>query len=421
MEPAKRTAAPLQPVRGTHDLLPAEAARHRAVVETARAVALRYGYREMATPIFEFSEVFRRSLGDTSDVVTKEMYSFTDKGGEEITLRPEGTAGVARAVVSNGLSQELPVKFFYAGPMFRYERPQKGRLRQFHQIGIELIGVAHPLADIEVIACGAAILGALGVLDRTLLEINTLGDPESRQAYRRVLVEYLSGHRGRLSEDSRTRLERNPLRVLDSKDEGDRRIVAEAPLYSDHLTPAARDFFAAVTGGLDALGIRYVVNPRLVRGLDYYGHTAFEFTAEELGAQKTVMAGGRYDGLVAEMGGPPTPGIGWAGGIERIGMLIAEPASPSRPIAVVPVGGAAEMQALVLADRLRRAGYAVELGYSGNLGKRLKRANKLNARAAVILGEDELAKGIATVRDLDTGAQEEAPLPSLEERLSRFR
>jgi histidyl-tRNA synthetase len=305
--------------------------------------------------------------------------------------------------------------------MFRYERPQKGRLRQFHQIGIELIGVPHPMADIEVIACGAAILRELGVLERTVLEINTLGDPESRQAYRRVLVEYLSGYRDRLSEDSRARLDRNPLRVLDSKDEGDRRIIAGAPLYSDHLTPAARDFFAAVTGGLDALGIRYVVNPRLVRGLDYYGHTAFEFTAEELGAQKTVMAGGRYDGLVAEMGGPPTPGIGWAGGIERIAMLIAEPAAPPRPIAVVPVGAAAETQALVLADRLRRAGFTVELGYSGNLGKRLKRANKLNARAAVILGEDELAKGAATIRDLDTGAQEEAPLPSLEERLSRFR
>ena len=422
MEPAaKRPNVPLQPVRGTHDILPAEAERHRAVVETARAVALRYGYREMATPIFEFSEVFRRSLGDTSDVVTKEMYSFTDKGGEELTLRPEGTAGVARAVVSNGLAQDLPLKFFYAGPMFRYERPQKGRMRQFHQIGIELLGVAQPAADIEVIACGAAILRELGVLDRTLLEINTLGDAESRQAYRRVLVEYLMRFRDRLSEDSRARLERNPLRILDSKDEGDRRIVAEAPLYSDHLTAAARQFFAAVTRGLDALAIRYQVNPRLVRGLDYYGHTAFEFTAEDLGAQKTVMAGGRYDGLVAEMGGPSTPGIGWAGGIERIALLIAEPAAPPRPIAVVPVGAAAETSALAIAERLRRAGFAVELGYSGNLGKRLKRADKLNARAALILGEDELAKGAATLRDLDTGAQEEAPLSSIEERLSRFR
>ncbi len=422
MEPAaKRTASPLQPVRGTHDLLPSETARHRAVVEIARAVALRYGYREMATPIFENSEVFRRSLGDTSDVVTKEMYTFTDKGGEELTLRPEGTASVARAVVSNGLAQELPVKFFYAGPMFRYERPQKGRLRQFHQIGIELIGVAEPLADIEVIACGAVILAELGVLDRTVLEINTLGDPESRQAYRRVLVAYLGGHRDRLSEDSRARLERNPLRVLDSKDEGDRRIIAQAPLYSEYLTPAAREFFAAVTGGLDAIGIPYVVNPRLVRGLDYYGHTAFEFTAEELGAQKTVMGGGRYNGLIAEMGGPATPGIGWAAGIERIATLIAQPPPPPRPIAVVPIGAAAEREALILADRLRRNGFAVELGYSGNLSKRLKRANKLNARAAVILGENELAKGAATLRDLDTGAQEEAPLSSLEERLSRFR
>jgi histidyl-tRNA synthetase len=422
MEPAtKRTRSSLQPVRGTHDLLPADAVRHRAVVESAREVALRYGYSEMATPIFEFSDVFRRSLGDTSDVVTKEMYTFTDKGGEEVTLRPEGTAGVARAVISNGLVQDLPLKFFYAGPMFRYERPQKGRLRQFHQIGIELIGVVQPLADIEVIACGAAILRELGVLDRAVLEINTLGDAESRRAYRDVLVDYLRQFWNELSEDSRLRLERNPLRVLDSKDEGDRRIIAEAPLYSDYLTTAAREFFAEVTAGLDALGIRYQINPRLVRGLDYYGHTAFEITAEELGAQKTIMAGGRYDGLIAEMGGPPTPGIGWAGGIERIGTLIAEPPPSPRPIAVVPIGTAAEREGVILADRLRRSGFVIELGYSGNLGKRLKRANKLNARAAIILGADELAKGAATLRDLDSGVQEEVPLAALEERLMRFR
>jgi histidyl-tRNA synthetase len=422
MEPAtKRTRSSLQPVRGTHDLLPADAVRHRAVVESARDVALRYGYSEMATPIFEFSDVFRRSLGDTSDVVTKEMYTFTDKGGEEVTLRPEGTAGVARAVISNGLVQDLPLKFFYAGPMFRYERPQKGRLRQFHQIGIELIGVAQPLADIEVIACGAAILRELGVLDRAVLEINTLGDAESRRAYRDVLVDYLRQFWNELSEDSRLRLERNPLRVLDSKDEGDRRIIAEAPLYSDYLTTAAREFFAEVTAGLDALGIRYQINPRLVRGLDYYGHTAFEITAEELGAQKTIMAGGRYDGLIAEMGGPPTPGIGWAGGIERIGTLIAEPPPSPRPIAVVPIGTAAEREGVILADRLRRSGFVIDLGYSGNLGKRLKRANKLNARAAIILGADELAKGAATLRDLDSGVQEEVPLAALQERLMRFR
>jgi len=422
MEPAtKRTRSSLQPVRGTHDLLPADAVRHRAVVESARDVALRYGYSEMATPIFEFSDVFRRSLGDTSDVVTKEMYTFTDKGGEEVTLRPEGTAGVARAVISNGLAQDLPLKFFYAGPMFRYERPQKGRLRQFHQIGIELIGVAQPLADIEVIACGAAILRELGVLDLAVLEINTLGDAESRRAYRDVLVDYPRQFWNELSEDSRLRLERNPLRVLDSKDEGDRRIIAEAPLYSDYLTTAAREFFAEVTAGLDALGIRYQLNPRLVRGLDYYGHTAFEITAEELGAQKTIMAGGRYDGLIAEMGGPPTPGIGWAGGIERIGTLIAEPPPSPRPIAVVPIGTAAEREGVILADRLRRSGFVIDLGYSGNLGKRLKRANKLNARAAIILGADELAKGAATLRDLDSGVQEEVPLAALEERLMRFR
>ena len=413
--------SPLQPVRGTHDLLPDEAARHRVVIEAARAVALRHGYREMATPIFEFSEVFRRSLGDTSDIVTKEMYTFTDKGGDEVTLRPEGTAGVARAVVSNGLAHELPLKFFYSGPMFRYERPQKGRLRQFHQIGVELLGVAEPFADIEVIALGAHILAELGLAGRTHLELNTLGDAESRGAYRKVLVDYLQGHRDRLSADSLVRLERNPLRILDSKDAGDRRLIAEAPVYGDHLTDRARAFFATVTAGLDAIGVVYMVNPRLVRGLDYYCHTAFEFIADELGAQSTVMAGGRYDGLVEQMGGPAVPGIGWAAGIERMALLVGEPPPPPRPVAVVPIGAAAELPALQLAHRLRAAGYAVDLGFSGGLAKRLKRADKVKARVAVILGEDEIGRGAATLRDLDTGEQQEVPLALLEERLARWR
>ena len=291
----------LQPVRGTHDLLPEEMRRYRRVVETARAVAERYGYLEMATPIFEFSDVFKRTLGDTSDIVTKEMYSFTDRGGEQLTLRPEGTASVARALISEGLAKHLPLKYFYSGPMFRYERPQKGRMRQFHQTGVELLGVAQPQGDVEIVAVGAAILRELGVLDRTVLEINTLGDSESRNAYRGVLVDYLQGHKARLSKESIDRLERNPLRILDSKDEGDQVIVANAPVYTDHLNVASRSFFDAVKQGLDATGIAYQINSRLVRGLDYYCHTCFEFTAAELGAQKTVMAGGRYDGLVEIM------------------------------------------------------------------------------------------------------------------------
>ena len=411
----------LQPVRGTHDLLPETMRRHRAVVDTARRVAARYGYQEMATPIFEFSEVFKRTLGDTSDIVTKEMYSFTDRGGEELTLRPEATAGVARALISGGLSQYLPLKVFCHGPMFRYERPQKGRLRQFHQIDVELLGVGQPLGDVEVIALGAQILRELGIYDRVVLELNTLGDMESRRAYRAALVEYFSAHRDRLSEDSRNRLERNPLRILDSKDEGDRRLIAEAPLFTDYLNQASRDFFAAVTAGLDALDIAYKLNPRLVRGLDYYCHTAFEFTTEALGAQGTVMAGGRYDGLVAMMGGPPTPGIGWAAGIERLAMLLAEEPAVSRPIAVIPVGAADEIPALQLTERLRRAGFTVDLGYSGNVGKRMKRANRLNASAVVIVGEDERSRGVAAVRDLDSGEQDEVPLDALEDRLAQYR
>ena len=411
----------LQPVRGTHDLYAEDGRRHRHVVETARAVAETYGYDEIATPIFEFSEVFKRTLGDVSDIVTKEMYSFVDRGGEALTLRPEGTAGVCRALVSNGLLQNLPLKFFYHGPMFRYERPQKGRQRQFHQIGIELLGVAQPQADVEVIALGARILERLGIRGRITLELNTLGDTESRQTYRTALVGYLSGFKDKLSEDSRLRLDRNPLRILDSKDEGDRRIVANAPLFSDHLNEASHNFFTAVTADLDRLGIEYKLNPLLVRGLDYYSHTAFEFTTDALGAQGTVMAGGRYDGLLEMMGGPATPGVGWAAGIERLAMLAEAPQAKRRPIAVIPAGDAAQGPALQLAERLRGAGFTVDLGYSGNLGKRMKRANKVGAIAALILGEDELARNGVTLRDLDSGEQEALPLVDLEERLARFR
>jgi histidyl-tRNA synthetase len=419
----------LQPVRGTHDLLPDAMRRHRAVIETARTVAERYGFQEMATPIFEVTEVFKRTLGDTSDIVTKEMYTFAmgagkgsskDEEGATITLRPENTAGVARAFISGGLAQQLPVKVFYAGPMFRHERPQKGRQRQFHQIGIELIGVAQPQADVEVIACGAHILEALGLADAVTLELNTLGDPASRSAYREALVAFFSEHYHALSEDSRDRLSRNPLRILDSKDEGDRRLVAEAPLFEDYLNPESRDFFAAVRAGLDELGIAYTLNPRLVRGLDYYCHTAFEFTTDRLGAQSAVMAGGRYDGLIETMGGPATPGVGWASGVERLAMLLAEDIPAARPIAVVPVGEAAQATALKVAQDLRHAGFVVELGYSGNLKKRLQRANKMNARAALLFGEEELAAKSATLRDLDSGEQELVSLDRLTERLSRL-
>ena len=410
----------LQPVRGTRDILPEEMRRHRRVVETARAVAERYGYQEMAVPLFEFTEVFSRTLGETSDIVTKEMYTFAMKDGEQLTLRPEATAGIMRALISGGLTHQLPLKFFFAGPMFRYERPQKGRQRQFHQIDIELLGVAEPLGDVEVIAVGSRILEALGVRAKATLELNSLGDPQSRAAYRDALVEYFSDHRDRLSDDSRTRLERNPLRILDSKDEGDKRLVADAPVFSDYLNDYSRDYFARVRAGLDLLDIAYEVNPRLVRGLDYYTHTAFEFVTTQLGAQGAVLAGGRYDGLAETLGGRATPATGWAGGVERLAMLLDDPPAAPRPIAVIPVGTASEAAALRLSEELRRGGFIVDLGFAGNLSKRMKRANKLNARAAVLLGEDELAAKVATLRDLDTGAQQRVALDRLAEHLAQF-
>ncbi|HVH76441.1 MAG TPA: histidine--tRNA ligase [Stellaceae bacterium] len=408
---------PLQPVRGTQDLLPDRARRHRRVAETARVLAELYGYAEMATPVFEFTEVFARPIGEETDIVAKEMYTFTDRGGEEITLRPEATAGIVRAVLSNGLTQSVPLKFFCSGPMFRYERPQKGRFRQFHQIDVELLGVAQPLGDVEVIALAHRILNALGIGGRVVVELNTLGDLESRSAYRSALVRYLSAHRDALSEDSRRRLERNPLRILDSKDEGDRRACAGAPDFAEFLNPASRDFFARVQEGLDRLGIAYRLSPRLVRGLDYYTHTVFEFVTTDLGAQGTVLAGGRYDGLVELMGGPSLPGVGWAAGIERLAMLIDEPPASPRPVALVPVGEAGEAAALTLAEGLRGAGLAVDLGFSGNLQRRMRRADRIGARAAVLIGEDELARGAVTLRDLDSGAQSEVPAGELTARL----
>jgi histidyl-tRNA synthetase len=402
----------LQPVRGTQDLLPDVARRHHCVVERARAVAELYGFAEMATPIFEFTEVFARPIGEHTDIVAKEMYTFTDRGGEELTLRPENTAGVVRSVVSNGLAQSTPLKFFYSGPMFRYERPQKGRFRQFHQIGIELIGVAQPQADIEVIALGNRILEVLGVGQRVELELNTLGDPASRASYRHALVAYFSARVSELSEDSRRRLERNPLRIFDSKEETDQRVARDAPPFTDYLNNESRQFSDQVQAGLHRLGIGYRLNPRLVRGLDYYTHTAFEFVTADLGAQGTVMGGGRYDGLVELMGGPPLPGVGWAAGIERLAMLIATP-PPPQPIALVPIGEACEIVALKLAEDLRSQGLPVDLGYSGNLGRRLRRADKIGALAAILLGDDELARGVATVRDLISGAQNEVPLADL--------
>ena len=403
----------LQPVRGTHDLLAENAALHRAVIDAARDVAQLYGFDEMATPIFEFTEVFARTLGETSDVVNKEMYTFETKGGESITLRPEGTAGLARAFISNGLAQSVPVKAFYQGPMFRHERPQKGRQRQFHQIGAELIGPHQPQADIEVLALADQILRRLDLNGAITLELNTLGDAESAAAYRAALVSYFTAHKAQLSEDSQMRLERNPLRILDSKDEGDRDIVTSAPIIDDHLTAEAAAFFSDVSNGLTALGIAFKRNPRLVRGLDYYCHTAFEFTTDALGAQGTVLAGGRYDGLIKQMGGPPTAAIGWAAGVERLAMLTQIAVKKTTVIAVVPIGPDEQSVAMDLAQQLRNAGVPVDMAYGGNAGKRMKRADKIGASHAIVVGGDELARGMVTLKVLATGEQKEVVLADL--------
>jgi len=403
----------LQPVRGTHDLIGDTARRHAHVVETAREVTRRYGYEEWSTPIFEDTRVFSRTLGDTSDVVTKEMYTFEDRGGDSLTLRPEGTAAICRAFVTNGLTQALPQRVFYNGPMFRYERPQKGRFRQFHQIGAELLGASDPLMDAETIAMAQAILKALGLGDAVTLEINTLGDLESRQAWREALVTYFQSHAELLSEESRARLEANPLRILDSKSAQDRALLSDAPKFGAYLNEASRTFWDDLRRKLDLFGVAFVENPHIVRGLDYYSHTAFEFVTDRLGAQGTVLAGGRYEGLVAQMGGPATPAIGWAGGIERLALLIDGAPEQVRPVAVLPTGESTLPAAIAAVQALRGAGLAAELETRSSLKKRMERVVKSGAAHMVLVGEDEMTRDAVTVRDLGKREQIEVALTSL--------
>jgi len=400
----------LQPARGTADLLPDSMAKHRLVIDAARTASARYGFQEMATPIFEFSEVFSRPLGESSDIVTKENYSFADRGGEILTLRPENTAGVVRAMISGGLTQSLPLKYFYAGPMFRYERPQKGRMRQFHQVGIEYLGPDDSLADAEIIACGARFLASLGVLDDCELHLNSLGDSDSRAAYRAALIAYLETFADQLSDDSKTRLAVNPLRILDSKDAGDRAILQDAPRLQDYLNDVSKAHFADLTAALDSAGVAWVFDPLLVRGLDYYCHTAFEFVTTSLGAQGTVLGGGRYDGLAEMLGGPKVAGVGWAAGVERLAMLV-ETASVNKPkVAILTADDGARQAAFRLAEQLRDAGIDIDLPTSGAMGKKLKKADKAGIWTAVIMGSDELAKNTVQLRNLRDGSQQELPL-----------
>lgn len=411
----------LLPARGTRDILGADMERFRYVVETARDLSARYGFKECATPIFEFTEVFKRTLGDTSDIVSKEMYCFEDRGGESLTLRPEFTAAIVRSVLSNGLTQDLPCKFFSSGPVFRYERPQKGRFRQFHQVNFELIGTPSYLADIEVITLGHTLLKTLGINDHITLEINSLGDKESRECYRSALVAYLEQYESDLSEDSKIRLKKNPLRILDSKDPKDREIVADAPKLDQSYTDEAKQFFDNVQDGLNRINIAFTINKALVRGLDYYSHTAFEFTTTQLGSQNAVLAGGRYDNLFEIMGAKPVPAVGFAGGIERISELMNVELSSAPTFVIIPIGEEAEREAVLLSYTLRESGYIIDSVYSGNAGKRMKKANKIGASVAIIMGEEELNNQQVTIRDMKQGNETKVKADQLIDHLAVYK
>ena len=393
-----------QPVRGTQDMLGDFADRFQHVVDTFDRVRRLYGFRRIEVPVIEPTAVFARSLGEATDIVSKEMYTFDDRNGDSITLRPEFTAGIARAYITNGWQQHAPLKAATHGALFRYERPQKGRYRQFHQLDAEVLGAAEPTADVELLAFADQLLAELGVAGTVTLQLNTLGDTESRDAWRAALIDHFEAHRSELSEDSLTRLAKNPLRILDSKDPRDRPAADGAPRIDDYLTPEAQDFFAAVTAGLDAAGVAWVRNPSLVRGMDYYRHTAFEFVTNALGAQGTVLAGGRYDGLIESMGGPATPAVGWAGGIERLAMLIDEPAAGAPDVAIAVEDDGELSRALRFASALRRSGLAVELVATGSPRKRFDKAGKLNAGAVVALSLRDGAPA-ANVRTADAALE----------------
>jgi histidyl-tRNA synthetase len=371
---------PVQPVRGTQSLLGEDADRQAAVVAAFDAVRRLYGFKRVEVPTIEPTQVFARTIGETTDVVSKEMYSFDDRGGDSITLRPELTAGICRAYLSEGWQQYAPLKVATHGSAFRYERPQKGRFREFHQLDAEIIGTAEPQADVELLAFADQLLKRLGI-EGSVLQLNTLGDPATRSAWRDALHEHFRGHSAALSEDSQTRLERNPLRILDSKAHQDWPIIDSAPAIDEFLTAEASDFFAAVTTGLDAAGVAWERAPRLVRGLDYYRHTAFEFVTDRLGAQGTLLGGGRYDGLMETLGGPHTPAVGWAAGIERLAMMIDAPECDLIDVAVVAENPSREADALAFAAQLRREDISAELYTTGSPRKRYDRAIKAQPAA----------------------------------------
>lgn len=407
--------------KGTADILPGQSELWQKVEQTARDILTRYRYQEIRTPLFENYDVFARSSGETSDVVSKEMYTFEDKGGRQMALRPEGTAGVVRAYVENklyGPEYTKPYKVYYMGPMYRYERPQSGRQREFHQIGVEAFGGDSPALDAEVIALAKDLLEALGA-KHLKFTINTLGDPESRQAYHAALIAYLTPFKDQLSEDSKVRLEKNPLRILDSKDRGDQAIVADAPKLINYLTAAAAARFEAVQADLKALGISFEIDPDMVRGLDYYNHTIFEVMSDDAvfgGGYTTILGGGRYNGLVEELGGPETPGIGFGMGVERAMLLMqGQTATTSLPAYIVTIDEAGKGAALHLAHALRQQGLAVDMDFLDRKAKaQFKSANKANAQYVLTIGESELANGTVQVKNMQSGNQEAMAQSALE-------
>jgi len=391
----------LQPLRGMKDLLPEEFAVQDYIINKARIAGELYGYSPMSTPIMEYTKVFDRTLGETSDVISKEMYSFPDKSNNSISLRPEFTAGIIRAFISNGLHHNLPLKFFSHGPVFRYDRPMAARQRQFHQLNFEYIGGAGAYADAETIKLACDIFKALEIEGNVALEVNSLGCLESRNSYQKKLIEYFSNYKGKLSEDSLRRLEKNPMRILDSKDENDQILVLKAPLIEESYSTESKKYFDELLKLLDLMKVKYIINPRLVRGLDYYCHTAFEFTTQKLGTQSTVLAGGRYDGLSKIMGGPDVPAIGFAAGIERLALMREYNITIPRPIFLLPIGDNNLNYSFILADKLRQENIQIILDASGKIGKRMQRANKENAKYAIFIGDEEQISNNFKLKDLD--------------------
>jgi histidyl-tRNA synthetase len=393
----------MQPVRGVRDILGNEIKSFNKIVDAARSLSGLYNYQEIALPIFEFTEIFHRTLGETSDVVSKETYTFIDRDTTSITLRPEFTAGIVRSVISNGLTQSLPIRYFSYGPVFRHERPQKARYRQFNQINIENIGIADYTADVETIVLATQILKSIGVYDKVRLEFSSIGDPASRAKYRELLVSYFSKYMSDLSEDSKNRLEKNPLRILDSKDEGDKKLVAGAPSIYESLNDDSMRRFESIQNSLSELGVEYKLNPKLVRGLDYYTHTVFEFITDSLGSQGTVLAGGRYDGLFETMGGPSIPAVGFASGIERLCELMSATQDNGELICLIPVGESALSYAPVLAQKLRNQGKRVDYWYHNNVGKQIQKADKMGASYVVVFGDNELSSQKFQMKNMKTG------------------